>query len=135
MKEHKFFTIRELIKSETANKLNINNVPNDPEVLDNLDYTMDRLDEIRAAYGKPIIINSGFRCKALNNAVGGVKDSYHQSGLAVDIRWDSDLLNFLINNCQFDKLIREHSRTATWIHLQFKRERNEERNKIIYLNI
>lgn len=49
---------------------------------------MGKLDEIREGYGKPIIINSGYRSPELNKAVGGVVQSYHQKGLAVDIKWD-----------------------------------------------
>lgn len=121
MKNHKYFTLNELCKSVTADKLGINNTPIDPEILDNLDYIMSKLDEVREGYGKPIVINSGYRCPALNKAVGGVADSYHQKGLAVDIRWDDELINYIINNHSFDKLIKEKS---SWIHIQWSRSKN-----------
>ena len=85
---HKYFTLSALCNSETADKLGINNIPVQQETLDNLDYIMGKLDEIREGYGKPIIINSGYRSPELNKAVGGVVQSYHQKGLAVDIKWD-----------------------------------------------
>lgn len=131
MTEHKYFTLEELTRSKKAEKLGIDNEPKDDKILENLDFTMTRLDEIREAYGKPIIINSGYRSKELNEAVGGVKTSYHTTGLAVDIRWDKDLFKFIRNNCKFDKLILEKSKTGKWIHLQFRT--SNERNQVIIL--
>lgn len=46
----------------------------------------DKLNEIRLAYGKPIIINSGYRSPEHNKKVGGVPNSYHVQGIAADIR-------------------------------------------------
>ena len=43
------------------------------------------LDEIREEYGKPMVIKSGYRCKAHNEAVGGVPESAHVDGVAADI--------------------------------------------------
>lgn len=77
MKNHKYFTLAELCNSTVASQRGIDNTPTDPVILANLDYIMDQLDTIREGYGKPIIINSGYRCPALNKAVGGVADSYH----------------------------------------------------------
>jgi uncharacterized protein YcbK (DUF882 family) len=44
------------------------------------------LDSGRAAYGKPIVVNSGFRCYIHNHDVGGLPSSSHRRGLAVDIK-------------------------------------------------
>ena len=63
MKTPKYFTFLEMIKSSTADKNNIDNNPTNPEIIDNINYTMERLDEIREKYGKPIIITSGYRCQ------------------------------------------------------------------------
>lgn len=57
-----------------------------PAIYKNLHVLCDRLEGLRAAYGKPIYVNSGFRSKELNKAVGGVKSSKHCDGLAADIR-------------------------------------------------
>ena len=62
-------------------------MPKDKDIIDNLNYTIRRLEEIRVGYGKPIIINSCYRCAELNKLVGGVKDSMHTKGLAVDLKW------------------------------------------------
>lgn len=126
--EHKYFTLEELTRSETAEKLGIDNEPKDEFTISNLHWIMTRLDEIREAWGKPIIITSGYRCEQLNKAVGGVTTSYHQLGLAVDIKWDEELFKFIRKNFKFDKLIHEKGKNgAHWIHLQFRQynERNE----------
>ena len=46
---------------------------------------VNRLEVARGLYGKPMIVTSGYRCPRHNEAVGGVKDSYHTQGLAADI--------------------------------------------------
>lgn len=132
MKLHdtKYFKVDEFLRSETADKLGIDNTPTDETIIDNINYSLTRLNEIRESYGKPIIISSGYRCQALNEAVGGVKDSKHQEGLAVDLKWDTKLLEFITDNMQFDKLIREKSGKTRWIHIQFRRDRETERNLI-----
>ena len=72
-----YFKVEELLRSETAERYGIDNTPTDDEIIDNLNYTIQRLDEIREGYGKPIIINSGYRCPELNRKVGGVSSSFH----------------------------------------------------------
>lgn len=138
MKNHKYFSLAELCNSSVASHLGIDNTPTDPVVLANLEYIMDQLDIIREGYGKPIIINSGYRCPALNKAVGGVADSYHQKGLAVDIRWDDRLIHYIMENAKFDKMIREHSSSGVrWIHIQWhsEAEKDKDRNKVFMLQV
>lgn len=138
MKNHKYFTLAELCSSTVAAHHGIDNTPTDETVLVNLDYIMDQLDTIREGYGKPIVINSGYRCPALNKAVGGVTDSYHQKGLAVDIRWDDKLIPYIMENAKFDKMIREHSSSGVrWIHIQWhsEDEKDKDRNKVFMLQV
>src|SRR5574343_1126050 len=49
------------------------------------DEFIDRLDEVRHAYGKPMVVLSGYRCPAHNASVGGVDGSAHTEGIAADI--------------------------------------------------
>lgn len=135
IKDTQYFKVEEFLRSETADKLGIDNTPTDETIIDNINYSLERLNEIRESYGKPIIISSGYRCPELNKAVGGVPNSYHVLGLAVDLRWDADLFNYIMENCEFDKLIREKSKTGMWIHLQFRSNPADERGKVIYLNV
>ena len=46
---------------------------------------LDMIDRARALYGKPIVVNSGFRTKDHNKKVGGVSSSSHLKGLAIDV--------------------------------------------------
>lgn len=130
-KNGKYFTFNELIRSEKAEELSIDNVPVSDDIITNIYYTIGRLDEIREGYGKPIIITSGFRCNELNKAVGGKDTSYHLQGLAVDIKWDSELVEYIIKNCKFHKLIREKAGNTKWLHIQFKLNVDEEAQKVI----
>lgn len=134
LKDTKYFKVSEILRSNTAKKHNIDNTPTDETIIDNLNYTLNRLNEIREQYGKPIYINSGYRCDELNVLVGGVKDSKHRLGLAVDLRWDTDLIDFLIENCSFDKLIREKAGKSKWIHLQFCRNIYKERRLVFNIS-
>ena len=127
----KYFNSSEILYSVIAEENGIDNTPTDPNIIDNLNYTLKRLDEIRSGYGKPIHINSGYRCEELNDLVGGVSNSLHKSGLAVDIRWDSDLIDYMIANCSYDKLIREKSGKSKWIHIQFSKDINKERKSLL----
>lgn len=82
----KYFNIEELTYSLTAQKLGIDNTPSE-EAVKNLEHLVwNVLDPLRERWGSAIIVNSGYRCEALNRAVGGAKASYHRLGMAADIR-------------------------------------------------
>ena len=82
----KYFTIKELISSSTATQHNINNTPT-KEIEENLKALVDNiLDPLREAYGKPIIVTSGYRCEKLNTLLKGSKTSQHRFGQAADIK-------------------------------------------------
>ena len=86
----KYFTIRELCKSNTAIRKGIDNTP-DEESENNLKLLVEYiLDPLREAWGEPIIVTSGYRCDKLNKLVGGSKTSQHKTGQAADIRTISD---------------------------------------------
>lgn len=81
----KYFTINELCKSNTAKQYKINNIPSE-EVEKNLILLVENvLDPLREAWGRPIIVNSGYRSSELNSKIGGAKSSQHLTGCAVDI--------------------------------------------------
>lgn len=134
LKDTQYFKSWEIIYSYVAEQNNINNTPTDETIIDNLNYTLQRLNDIREGYGKPIVISSGYRCDELNLLVGGVNDSKHKNGLGVDLKWDSDLVTYMIDNCSFDKLIREKSGNTKWIHLQFCRNIYKERRLLFNIS-
>lgn len=130
----KYFTIKELCKSSTAIQKGINNTPNS-EIVNNLKQLVDCiLDPLRERYGKPITVNSGYRCSALNKAVGGSKTSQHVKGLAADITAGSSKENKILFqlaqelNLPFDQLIDE--KNFSWVHISFS---SKPRKQILHL--
>ena len=119
----KHFTIDELCRSETAQRKGINNMPTD-NVRKNLTALVDNvLDPLRDWYGKPIRVNSGYRCPALNKAVGGVASSQHLTGQAADIDTNDTaenrrLMKHIEDNLDFDQLIWENG--GAWVHVSYR---------------
>lgn len=124
-----FFTLAELTKSETAARHKIDNTP-PAAIIKNLQYGVDMvLEPLRRLYGKPIKINSGYRCPQLNKLVGGVTNSWHLEGNAADIHIESaDEAKILFYNLQklpsIDTVLFEHSKTAQWLHVQWNMAKN-----------
>lgn len=124
------FSIKELCKSPTAVKLNLNNTPYDLEVQDNLLYLITEvLQPLRERLQKPIIVTSGYRSLALNKAIGGVKNSQHLKGQAADIHVPSmsisDLFNFIKDSgIEYDQLINEYDQ---WIHVSYNKKGNRKK--------
>ena len=80
------FSFKEMIRSATAGKQGIDNMPKEVGIIDNLDLLIEQvLEPLRVAMGFPVVISSGYRCKELNKAVGGVTNSLHMQGRAADI--------------------------------------------------
>lgn len=113
------FTLEEFLRSETAAKRGIDNMPPaKSDIHDNLKKLANTLEKVRAIFGKPIHINSGYRCPALNTAVGGVSNSAHLKGYAADIRINGvapkDVTRRIAESgIKFDQCIDE----GTWTHL------------------
>lgn len=115
------FTIDELSRSETAARLGIGNTPGDKERA-NLERLTDAvLDPLREAWGKPIRVNSGYRCPRLNKAVGGVSGSHHLRGMAADLTTGNRVENRRLFQLAMDlklpytQLIAENN--FSWIHI------------------
>ena len=125
----KYFTLHELTASPTAKRRGINNNP-DGAVRANLTALVSNiLDPLREMWGAPIIVTSGYRCGALNRAVGGASKSQHVTGCAADIRTVSDTLTdnkklfdtLIKSGLPFDQLIWEYGddRGPDWIHVSY----------------
>lgn len=131
----KYFTIGELCASSTADARGIKNTPMLQEA-GNLKALADNvLDPVREWYGKPIYVNSGYRCPQLNRMVGGKPTSQHLKGEAADITAGSKeenrkLFAYIRANLTFDQLIDE--KNFSWVHVSFKRN-GENRKQIIHL--
>lgn len=111
------FTFSELIKTDAG----LDNTPNDMNVLSNICRLAAFLQTIRNELHLPIIVNSGYRSKEVNEAVGGVSSSYHCKGLAADIKCsDMDKLLTVLHShlMDIDQLgIYYNKNTQLWFHV------------------
>ena len=142
----KYFTPYEFIKSDTANRLKIDNTPT-PQVMDNIIQVMRVMDVIRENWtqyckenylGSPaIIVNSGYRSEALNKAVNCSKTYAHKIGEACDFEalngqnkalFEVTKKTLLDNNIPFDQLLDEWN--WSWIHLGLKNLQGLQRRQI-----
>ena len=123
----KYFTIKEMTKSPTAKANGIDNTPSDEEIAKLQKLIEAVLDPLREWYGKPIRVTSGFRCEALNEAVGSkTKKSQHLYGEAADItvgtkKGNKKLFNYIKDNLPFDQLINESN--FSWVHVSYREGR------------
>ncbi|MDD3037145.1 D-Ala-D-Ala carboxypeptidase family metallohydrolase [Bacteroides sp.] len=119
----KHFTLKELCRSNVAEVRRIDNKPNQQQI-DSLTALVDNvLDPLRERFKRPIIINSGFRSKDLNGAVGGSKTSQHMKGEAADIyagtkEGNRELFELIRKHLPFDQLINEND--YSWIHVSYR---------------
>lgn len=126
----KYFTIQELTISNTAQRKDIDNTPDQKAAAALTALVANVLDPLREAWGRPIVVNSGYRCPKLNRAVGGVARSQHIKGEAADIRtlsnrrWENEqLFKFIVQmKLPFDQLIDEHG--YSWIHVSYSESKN-----------
>ena len=134
------FTLGELTKS--SSHPDIYNVPTH-EAIANLKRVCEWLEVLRKRYNAPIIINSGYRSPQLNKKIGGVANSNHLTGCAVDIRvenmeqlirYAAILLDYADESHQeFDELLVEKNRYgAIWLHFAVRFREN--RHKVLYIN-
>ena len=118
------FTLAELTKSSTAERLELDNTP-PPEVLPALTRTAEMLERIRSTLGVPVTVTSGYRAWAVNKAVGGVTTSDHAQGRAADIvapRYGTPLqiaraLAPLLDVLGIGQLIYERFGSTSWVHV------------------
>ena len=121
------FTLEELVYSQTAEEMGIDNTPS-AEIITKLTALCEQiLQPVRDKYGKSIIITSGYRCQELNKLVKGASSSQHKLGEAADIvhkRGDYfenkklfELIKGMIQSGEIvvGQLINEHN--FQWIHV------------------
>ena len=123
----KYFTIQEMISSATAQREGIDNRPNKCAYQLLHVLVEQLLDPIREAWGAPIVVSSGYRCKGLNALVGGAQYNHHILGCAADIiagsKAEHRKLFKLIQQMQqagkirFTQLIWEGD--GRWIHISY----------------
>jgi len=123
------FKHSELIKSETAIRLIIDNT-RIQEQIESLRLLCENiLQPVRDHFGKPVKISSGFRCSALNQAAGGSATSDHCKGQACDFEIDGvpnpELAEWIEANLKYTQLILEFwvpggdDPNAGWVHCSY----------------
>ncbi len=141
-KMSKYFTFGELCHSDTAAALSIDNTPTSAVIVNNLDALMkNMLDPVREAYGDEIVVSSGYRCSALNKAVGGASNSQHLSGCAADLvgknRTRDEVVRIFLAALKvggYDQLILEHSGGAVWVHVSWVSDKSRRRGQVLDWN-
>jgi hypothetical protein len=153
MKISQHLSLSEVTRSETAKRRGISNTPT-AEHLENFKLLAEKVFEpIRAHFGVPIHISSGYRSKELNAAIGGSQTSQHSKGEAIDIDMDgsasgvtnAQVFNFIKDNLEFDQLIWEFGtdKNPDWVHVSYTKGKNRKQKlkavrsngKTSYLNL
>lgn len=144
MADFKYFTLKELCASDVATKKKIDNWPSFTIVEHLNEFTQNILEPLRNAWGSSINVNSGYRCDALNKAVGGVATSAHRLGWAADLvpgngkidefgKFTKDWL--IKNRIKFDQIIFETKGKTKWLHIGYRSstgsQRGETKNLIV----
>ena len=145
----KNFALSEMVKSATAERLNVDNSPSDIHLVNLTHLAFHILQPVRDEFGV-ITINSGYRSPALNAKVGGSKTSQHCNGQAADFESFStpnpDLAKWIANNLEFDQLILEFydgvNPNSGWVHCSYNLMGNRKKiltalktgGKVVYKN-
>ncbi len=119
------FALEELVKSEQAAINGIQNIPSIGVLRNLCSLLTEVLEPARVKLGKPIIVTSGYRCVALNQAIGGVNNSQHISGQAADLVCkklaDKRQLFEILKTMDIDQLLWEtNSKGTQWIHVSYR---------------
>jgi len=145
----KNFALSEMVKSATAERLNVDNSPSDIHLVNLTHLAIHILQPVRDEFGV-ITINSGYRSPTLNAKVGGSKTSQHCNGQAADFESFStpnpDLAKWIANNLEFDQLILEFydgvNTNSGWVHCSYNLMGNRKKiltalktgGKVVYKN-
>lgn len=124
MKISEHLELSEVIRSESAKRNGISNMPT-PEHIENFKILATKVFEpVREHFGVPIRISSGYRSAELNKCIGGSATSQHSTGEAIDIDQDGttitnkQVFDYIKDNLAFDQLINEFN--YAWVHVSYK---------------
>jgi len=153
MKISQHLNLSELTRSDSAKRNGIDNTPT-AEHLDNFKLLAEKVFEpIRAHFGVPIHISSGYRSEALNKFIKGSSSSQHCKGEAIDIDMDGSssgvtnkmVFDFIIGNLDWDQIIWEFGtdNNPDWVHVSYTKGKNRKQKlkavrsngKTSYVNI
>ena len=122
------FSLTEMTKSQTAIRKGIRNNPSPQAVARLHRLCVQVLEPVRVHFGRPVVVNSGYRSVELNRAVGGSATSQHCKGEAADIEVigvrNGDVAIWIRDNLKFDQLILEaydrRNPSSGWVHVSLR---------------
>lgn len=130
------FSYEEMTRSAWAEAHHVENTPDELQLAAMINLCWKLGEPLREVFG-PIRINSGFRCPRVNEGVGGVGNSKHLSGEAMDIyipnrERGKEYFLFIRKNVDFDQLLFEYNkRGGMWIHCSVCLDPKENRHQAI----
>ena len=121
------FSLAEMIRSDTALRLDLPNTPSQEQITNMQDLAFNVLQKVRDHFAKGVKVNSGFRHPDVNAKVGGSKTSDHCKGMAADIEIpgvaNADLAQWIVDNCDFRQVILEFYTPGIpdsgWVHVSY----------------
>ena len=127
MKLSKHLDLSEVIRSESAKRNGISNMPTKEHIANFMLLAEKIFEPVREHFGVPIRISSGYRSKELNAKIGGSATSQHCKGQAVDIDMDGtsltnkQIFDYIKDNLPFDQLIWEFGNedNPDWVHVSY----------------
>ena len=123
-------SLKEGIKSHTATRLNIDNIPRELDLVNMKTIAEEVFEPLRKWVGGPIAINSFYRSPQLNSAIGGSTTSQHCIGCALDLddnyghKTNAEMYEYIKNNLDFDQIIWEFGtdENPNWVHVSYVSE-------------
>ena len=129
MKLSPHLDLSEVIRSDSAKRNGISNMPTEEHIANFMLLAEKIFEPIREHFCVPIRISSGYRSKELNAKIGGSATSQHCKGQAVDLDMDgstngvsnADVFNYIKDNLPFDQLIWEFGNedNPDWVHVSY----------------
>ena len=133
MKLSNNFSLKEMVKSQTAERKGINNNPSEDH-MNNLKLLCENvLQPVRDHFGKVVTVSSGYRSPELCEAIGSSKNSQHAKGQAADFEIfdvsNQELVIWIDKNLDYDQMILEFWKgpdepNSGWVHCSYKKEGN-----------
>ena len=127
------FSLAEMIRSDTALRLDLPNTPSQEQITNMQELAFNVLQKVRDHFAKGVKVNSGFRHPDVNTKVGGSKTSDHCKGMAADIEIpgvaNAELAQWIVDNLNFRQVILEFYTPGIpdsgWVHVSYNPSDNK----------
>lgn len=117
------FSLAEMTRSQTAIRKGLDNTPPPAAIASLRSLCTNVLEPLRAHYGRPVLVTSGYRAPAVNRACGGATSSQHCLGEAADLTVagvsNIEVCRWMERNLNYDQLIYEFGE-AGWVHVSWR---------------